>query len=121
MPRLAIWNRVPDGSTLKLAIDPATGNFDVSARMLRDDGKTATFTQQQIVAGQGKIDLVSPRIYTVTYIVRFPGAQNATVTLQGIVTKPGGGIFGDPFSETITGKGGRVEEAALLAVTRKTP
>jgi len=121
MPRLAFWNRIPDGSRLELSIQPTTGNFDVSARMLRDDGQKATFTHQQIAAGTATIPLSSPRIYTVTYTVSFIGPNNSTVTLGGQVRKPDGGIHGDPFSESITGKNNRVEEAALLAVTRKTP
>jgi hypothetical protein len=118
MPRLAIWNRIPDRSTLELSINPAAGNFDVSARMLMDNGQTATFTHQQIASNQAQILLRRPQICTVTFTVRFPG-QNATVTLGARVVKPGGGIHGTPFSESVSGQNGRVEEAAVLAVTRK--
>jgi len=118
MTRLAIWNRIPDGSTLELSINPTVGNFDVSARMLMDNGQTATFTHQQIASGVARIPLTRPRICTVTLTVRFPG-QNATVTLEARVVKPGGGIHGSPFSESVGGQNGRVEEAALVAVTRK--
>jgi hypothetical protein len=119
MPRLAFWNRIPDGSTLELSLNPSAGNFDVSADMLRDDGRKATFTHQQLGAGGGRVALVRPRIYRVAFTVRFLGAQNSTVTLDARVIKPGGGIHGKPFTEAISGNNGRVEEAAVLAVTRK--
>jgi hypothetical protein len=118
MPRLAIWNRIPDNSTLNLSMNPNVGNFDVSAKVLREDGQTNSFNHQQIASGVAQISLAKPHMYTVTLTVRFVG-QQSTVTLKAQVEKPGGGTHGTPFSESISGNNGRVEEAVLLAVTRK--
>ena len=119
MARLAFWNRIPDGSTLEFSMNPAVGNFDVSIATLRDDGQTGTFTHQQIASGAAHITLTRPRIYTANFTIRFIGAQNSTVTIMAQVVKPEGGVHGTPFSEAITGNNGRVETAAVLAVTRK--
>lgn len=98
-------------------MNPAAGNFNVTAKMLMDDGRTDTFTHQQIATGAAQILLSRPRICTVNLTVSFTG--NATVTLGARVVKPGGGIHGNPFSEAITGQNAGIEEAAVLAVTRK--
>lgn len=118
---LRIWNRVPDGSQLRVRVvgheRAQDDQFVASAEVLVTDAAKEEWPDARLRPRGTQKALVSPHGYNVTVRVAFAAADVAQV--QASVVKPGGSVYGKSYCHEMNGNGGDIMTCTLIAVTAK--
>lgn len=109
---LQIWNQVPGGSTLELALT-GDGAFVGRGVLAIEDVEAEQWPDEEIQPGPKLRPLnASDLSYSLLVFVGFAGS--ATATVEARIIAPGGGTFEDPYTHTMTGDGDEQHVAIFI-------
>lgn len=116
MSSLKIWTRIPDNSVLHIEVD-APDEVAVAAALVSDDGE-AEIDGAVLRAGED-IPLVRPNAYALRLWMQFMGNAESTAEIFAVVRKPDGSHYGEAYRVRVSGDGGAVRRATIIAATLK--
>jgi hypothetical protein len=115
--RFKLWLAVPNDSKLVIKVTGSDANFNVTGVRL---GDPTPIPHATLAAPDGyTLELVSPRVESVTLSIVFLGAQPTTVTFDAQVVKSNGKPYGKRDPYVTTGTNGQADTALCIAITKK--
>ena len=114
---IVIWNRLPDGSSLKVSITPDDNTFTSAVRCLRDDGREEEWLHPAVCPGPKGKSLVAGHGYVARVWVQFLAEQQSTATIRAWIVKPDGSEHSKRYEYVVRGKTPAVKRATLFCNT----
>lgn len=120
---VAGWFKIEDGSELEVAVtipSDTPGAFSVVGLRASDEARLPDWKPGDLRPGPATMTLSSPRVYSVILLFTFTGQQRSTAEVAARVVRPDGDTHGDPYEDSVSGKGGATKAITLGASTLKT-